>query len=702
MGGAAEIVDWDGNTMDISNGKDCPQTVTIVDNVDPYPLHGETGFDDDACVATATTTRYIRLLEDQTEVVIPSIVLPVPVAEDADAFNFKVTVEVAGDASDSQEITTWTEETQTFDDLDVTSIRTRSNGTYTFTYTYEDGSANTAVCQWQVRVLEQFEEPTIEALTTEFTVTEDSNTRRRLSSLPTSDARNSLLSISDSGSSHHAQSPALARLVERVQLALAEEGPRRRNLAQDPPADANADAQLVYYVSTTYPWIVDTDASGVSVSSSRAGQGDGLTAAQAIAVSYVSSIECDPANRTRAAPEDTSASGANGDGVCFTAWRLNVQDVNCESVDEDITITHTAQCEPGPANIFHYDSNGVLSPTCLDDDKSKDVTITIKAQQFCKLQMATVALQERTQVGDRAWMDDILNAEDTVGEDYGNYYAPDSIDSSPQFLFDGAEADELVEICMLLWVTSEQTSANGGTSVLDEGGIQFQSLAIDSFGVVSDGSSNWTAPDYTPFTNDAGLRTNMVGICFNVTAPDLAIDEVTEEDTLTISVTGTATYDIQGQTRRRRVALALETASLTASERVTVTLRDLEGPREDPLAPAGSGNGDSSESEAPVEPSLLRAVLGSLLVLCALTTLCQKRGCWRQVLANTPYAKDGAHRPLPRIDGLQEDEVDDSMSGRNLILHAQDQAGQSFSQASILGTSIEESEMVGLSSSADF
>ena len=331
------------------------------------------------------------------------------------------------------------------------------------------------------------------------------------------------------------------------------------------------------------------------------------------------------------------------------------------------------------------------------------MTITIKAQQFCKLQMATVALQERTQVGNRAWMQSYLNAGATGGEDYGNYYAPESIANTPEFLFDGAEADELVEICMLLWVTSEQTSANDGASVLDEGGIQFQSLAIDSFGVTSDGSSTWTAPAKTVFTNDAGLRTNMVGICFNVTAPDLAFDEVTEVDTLTISVTGTATYDIAEQgTRRRRVALALETASLTASERVTVTLRDLEGPREDPLAPAGTGSGGPSESEAPVEPSLLRAVLGSLLVLCALTTLCRKRGYWRQVLANTPYVKDGARQPVPNMDGLQDPTVDDSMSGRNLILHGQDQVDQSFPDASLLASSIEESEMVSLSSSADF
>ena len=495
--------------------------------------------------------------------------------------------------------------------------------------------------------------------------------------------------------------------MERVQVALADEGSKRRSLAQAgtpaPPEDANADAVLVYYVSTTYPWIVDTNATGVSVSSSLAGSGDGLTADQPISVSYVSSIECDPANRTRAALEDTGASGASGDGVCFTAWRLNVQDVNCESVEEQITITHTAQCRPGPANIFHYDSNGALSPTCLDGDKSRDVTITIKAQQFCKLQMATVALQERTQVGDRAWMQSILNMPSVVtNEDYGNYYAPESIANSPEFLFDGAESEELVEICMLLWVTSEQTSANGGTDVLEDGGIQFQSLSIDSFAVASDGSSNWTAPAYSTFTNDAGLRTNMVGICFNVTAPDLAIDEAAEQDTLTISVSGTATYDIASR-RRRRVALALESASLTASERVTVTLRDTEEPgaREDPLAPAAGGGGGIARAE----PSLMRAVLGSLLVLCALTTLCQKRGYWRRVLANTPYAKHGggSRQPLPQVDGWRGPGADDSVSVRNLVLHDQGlRADQSVHDSSSLGASIGESEMVSLSSSADF
>ena len=701
--GAGAIVDWDGNALDISAEK-CQKTVTIEDDVNPHPLHGETGFDDDTCVTPGdpVTTRYIRLLEGQTEVVIPAAVLPVPVAEDADAHNFKVTVAVTGDAAVQEVITGWTEGTQTFDDVDATTIRTRSNGTYTFTYTYEDGTENTAECQWTVRVLEQFEEPAIEALTVDFTVTEDSgsNRRRRLSSL--------LLNEGEEGThARSANSPSLARLVDRVQLALAveeqaeKEGSKRRNLAQNPPADANADATLIYYVSTTYPWIVDTDATGVSVSSSNT-QG-GLTNAQSISISYFDSIGCDPANRTRAAPEDVGTDGASGDGVCFTAWRLDVQNVNCESVEEEITLTHTAQCEPGLSNIFHYDSNGALSPTCLDADKSRDVAITIKAQQFCKLQMATVALQERTQVGDRLWMDDILNADSQGNEDYGNYYAPESITNTPEFLFDGAAPEELVEICMLLWVTSEQTSANGGGSVLDEGGIQFQHLTIDSFGVSSDGSSGWVAPAYSTFTNSAGLRTNMVGLCFDVTAPDLAFNAITEADTLTISVSGTATYDIAS--RRRRAALALESASLTASERVTVTLRDTEGPgKGDPLAPAGSGkSGGPSDGAAQAEPSLMRAVLGSLLVLCALTTLCQKKNYWRQVLANTPYAKDGSLQPLPQVDGWRGAGGDDGLSGRDLVLHDQGlREDQPFPETSPLTASVEESEMVSLSSSADF
>ena len=506
------ITDWQGiNEPD----EFCDSAdVIITDDVAPVIIGlGQTCFSDPTGITAPGT---IRLLQTETETVIPESLAPAPRAVDADIYDFHVNVTITNLTSSFVLPESYSLQYDGFipDPYDgegfvdgyVTEAVSLPVGVYQFEYLFRDSHSQTSVCYAKVEVLPAFEALASETQTSLFLIQE---------------------AFAGGGGGSGIDSTAM-------------------------------ELSLQYVYATSYPFVSDNSSALITATSppsnidydplSNLPEGD---------------LYCAP-GRAEAGPEVSSHTEA--EGFCFRTYEITGDFTNCSAVDQTISITHPVLCSPTAGKTYHYDSTGsspfdyTLSNECLDDQEDQNIEVDMYSQSFCQTQIGSVALDGVLAVGDNTWMSARLDAT-TEGTDHDDYYDLSGASLEPfagDFVVQGSAPEETIELCLVFLVETD-----AGVS---PGSVQFASVDVDEVHVswsnesgVDPADVTLTSTDWTEHSTsqaDPNERTNMIGICFQQPRPaELAVNGTNSEDLLTLTVSGSVVYNVpdpSGRRRRRR------------------------------------------------------------------------------------------------------------------------------------------------------
>ena len=474
------IMDWQFNTA----YDDCSGDVKITDDVPPVIVELEqTCFSDPVGITPGT----IRLLQTETETVIPESLVPAPRAVDADIYDFHVDVTILDLNTNTVLPNSYSLQYDAFrvDPYDgqgfvagyVDEAVSLPVGVYQFEYLFRDSHSETSTCYSKVEVLPAFEPLASQTQTSLFLIQE---------------------AIAGGGSG-----------IDSTDMELS----------------------LQYVYATSYPFVSDPSSAVITATSPPTNINydplSNLTGGD---------LYCEP-GRTEAGPE---VSHTEAEGYCFRTYEITGDFTNCSAVDQTISITHPILCSPTTNKTYHYDSTGpspldyTLSSGCLDDQEDQSIAVDMYSQSFCQTQIGSVALDGILAVGDNSWMSARLDAT-TEGTDYDDYYDLGGTSLEPftgAFVIQGSAPDETIELCLVFVVETD-----GGVS---PGSVQFDSVNVDEVYVswsnesgvdpadVTLTSIDWT--EHSTSQGDPNERTNMIGLCFQQPRPaELAVNGTNSE-----------------------------------------------------------------------------------------------------------------------------------------------------------------------------